>query len=84
LLFWSLPIGIGLIVPQFKEGNHARQLIPTPFPAKAIHRQRLALNRLWEVLPEQDRQRTLQLLSRLVAQQLQPPPDGAEVPDEDD
>jgi len=64
--------------------NHARQRSTTPFPAKPIRTRRLALNRLWEVLPEEDRQRTLQLLSRLVAQQLQPQPNGAEVPDEDD
>ena len=53
------------------------------FRRRPIRSQRLALNRLWGVLPEEDRQRTLQLLSRLVAQQLQPP-NGAEVPDEDD
>jgi hypothetical protein len=40
------------------------------------------LNRLWEALPEEDRQRALPLLSRLVAQRLQPPPSGAEVADE--
>ena len=45
---------------------------------------RLAVNRLWEVLPEEDRQQTLQLLSRLVAQQLQPPQNGEGVPDEDE
>ena len=63
--------------------NHA-QLSPTPFPRRRSGLSGLALNRLWEVLPEEDRQRTLQLLSRLVAQQLQPPPNGAEVHGEDD
>ena len=41
---------------------------PDPFPASPI-RGRHRLYRLWEVLAEEDRQRTLQLLSRLVAQQ---------------
>ena len=72
-----------LIVPPFREGNHVQQLRSTPFPAKAVRSRRIALNRLWEALPEEDRQRALQLLSRLVALQLQPPPAGGEVPDEE-
>jgi hypothetical protein len=41
----------------------------------------IALKRLWEAIPEPNRQQTLQALSQLLAQQLQPPPEK-EVRDE--
>ena len=37
-------------------------------------RSTLPLNRLWSTLPEPDRRRLLQILGRLVAQQLRPRP----------
>jgi hypothetical protein len=41
------------------------------------------LKRLWEAIPELNRQQTLQTLSRVITQQLQPPPSEKEVRDED-
>ncbi len=43
----------------------------------------MALQRLWEVLRLEDRQQTLRVLSRIVAQQLQLPPNVEEVNHED-
>ena len=51
-------------------------------PPQAAAKQ-IALKHLWETIPEPNRQQTLQALSRLVAQQLQPPPNEKEVRDED-
>lgn len=45
--------------------------------------QRMALNRLWERLRPEDRQRTLQVLGRIVGQQLQLPPSDGEKHHED-
>jgi hypothetical protein len=38
---------------------------------------------MWETLPEETRRRTLITLSRIVAQQVQPPPSEKEVTHED-
>jgi hypothetical protein len=45
--------------------------------------QRVMLDRLWTVLAEADRQRTLRTLSRVVVQQLLPPAKDKEVAHED-
>jgi hypothetical protein len=42
----------------------------------------LTLSRLWQTLPAANRQRLLQTLGRLVAQQLPTPPPPKEVADE--
>jgi hypothetical protein len=39
----------------------------------------LGLNKLWMVLGDQDRRRTLATLSQIIAKQLQPPPQEKEV-----
>jgi hypothetical protein len=43
----------------------------------------VALKQLWEVIPEATREKALQTLARLVAQQLQTPPSEKEACDED-
>jgi hypothetical protein len=78
-----LPIGTKLIASLLKEESHAIQprrslFVPTHAAGKPI-----ALKQLWEVIPEANRLRALQTLSRLVAQQLQPPPHEKEVRGED-
>jgi hypothetical protein len=42
----------------------------------------LEIDRLWSLLTDEQRQRTLVTLSRIVVQQLDAPPDGQEVRDE--
>ena len=65
------------------EERHAiqpqRSLFAQPQPAAL----QVALKQLWVAIPEPQRQQTLQILSRLVEQQLQPPPSEKEVRDED-
>jgi hypothetical protein len=77
-----LPIGTQLIAALLKEERHAGQTRPNLF-AQTPAAKPLALKQLWEAIPEPNRQRTLQALRRLVAQQLQPPPADKEVRDED-
>jgi hypothetical protein len=78
-----LPIGTRLIVAALKEENHAGQPNSNPFPLPTGPSQRLGLQQLWENLPEPERQRTLEVLARVVAQQLQRPPNDQEVRYED-
>jgi hypothetical protein len=47
-----------------------------PRIAPFLPEQRLLLKNLWEKLPQECRQRTLQTLSQVVAQQILPPPHG--------
>ena len=76
-------IGFKPIVSRLKEESHAvqprRDLFVPPQPAVKP----IALEQLWEAIPEPNRQQALQTLNRLVAQQLQPPPGEKEVRDED-
>lgn len=63
-----------------KEGHHAtpqHQACPPPRRTEAAAV--VLLNQLWRVLPVEDRHRTLQTLSRVVAQQLAPAPNTSEV-----
>ena len=53
----------------------ASKLVPPRRPQAAT---RVLLNRLWHVLPIENRQRALRLLSRVVAQQLAPAPSTSE------
>jgi hypothetical protein len=81
-LFWSSPIGFKLIVSLLTEESHATQPRRPPFvPSQAAAKQ-IVLKRLWEAIPESNRQQAWQALSQLLAQQLQPPPEK-EVRDED-
>jgi hypothetical protein len=50
---------------------------------RAEQRPRVALEQLWQTLPESDRQHTLQTLSRIVAQQVFGSPDRKEVRHDD-
>ena len=50
----------------------AKRGLPTPQPPTPVA---LPLNRLWEMLTDEDRRRTLATLSRIVARQLPPPLD---------
>jgi hypothetical protein len=77
-----LPIGTQLIAALLKEERHAGQPRPNLF-AQPQAANPLTLKQLWEAIPEPNRQRTLQALRRLIAQQLQPPPSDKEVHDED-
>jgi hypothetical protein len=45
---------------------------------------KIALNQMWEALPEEKRRRTLITLSRIVMQQMQLPRSQEEVTHEDD
>ncbi len=48
---------------------------PSPVPPRPLEpTRRVPLTRLWQVLPQADRHRTLLTLSRIVAQQLPRPP----------
>lgn len=49
----------------------------------AEQRPRVALEQLWQSLPEGDRRQTLRTLSRIVAQQIFEPQDRQEVRHED-
>ena len=51
--------------------HHRSRSVP-PRPPEPTRR--VPLTRLWQALPEADRQRTLLTLSRIVAQQLPRPP----------
>ncbi len=66
-----------------KEKGHARQAGRNLFPPEPTSRQRIALHRLWEILRPEARQRTLQILGRIVGQQLQLPPNIKEEHHED-
>jgi len=68
----------------FKEGIHAR--IATrgnASPPVATANRQIVLSHLWAALPDKVRQQTLKTLSRIVTQQLLPPPDEKEVDHED-
>jgi hypothetical protein len=78
-----LPIGTKLFLALLKEENHAVQPGRNLFVATQAAAKPIALKQLWEAIPRSNRQQTLQTLSRLVAQQLQPPPAEKEVRDED-
>jgi hypothetical protein len=78
-----LPIGTTLIAALLKEESHALQPRRTLFVLNQAAAKPLALKQLWEALPQPNRQQTLQTLSRLIAQQLQPLPGEKEVDDED-
>jgi len=52
---------------------------PNPPPPRMFRVHRLPLKKLWNVLPEANRRRTLQSLSRLIQQHLRQPPAGQEV-----
>jgi hypothetical protein len=67
----------------FKEETHVPKQARSLFQPSAPRSQRISLRRLWQALPEEDQQQTLQVLSRIVAQQLQAPPGEKEVPHED-
>lgn len=55
-----------------------------PRSAPFLPDQRIPLKNLWEKLPQDCRQRTLQTLSQILAQQILPPPrDAKEVGHED-
>jgi hypothetical protein len=64
------------------EESHAVRPGRSLFALPQAATKQLALKRLWEAIPEPNRQRALQALSQLLAQQLQPPP-AKEVRDED-
>ena len=53
------------------------QIPPAPIPSATV-----ALDQLWLRLSLERRQGALRTLSRIVAQQLEPPPEGKEVDDE--
>jgi hypothetical protein len=78
-----LPIGTQFTATLLKEENHASQPRRNFFPPTPAAAKPLALKQLWEAFPEANRQRTLQALLRLVAQQIQPRPGEQEVRDED-
>lgn len=55
--------------------------VPVP-PPRPIAAKTVALDQLWLRLSLERRQGVLRTLSRVVAQQLEPPPEGKEVDDE--
>jgi hypothetical protein len=66
-----------------KEEPRARQPTRNLFPLESGTSRPIALGRLWEVLRPEDRRQTLQVLRRIVAQQIQLPPNIEEVRHED-
>ena len=56
--------------------HHRARSVPPPRPPAP--RQRRPVTRLWQALPQADRQRALLTLSRIVAQHLPRPPAGKE------
>lgn len=66
-----------------KEDHHAPQPRRPLLPPDPSVTQRLSLQQLWAVLPDEQRRRTIQVLSQVVANQLQAPPNDKEVPHED-
>jgi hypothetical protein len=61
-----------------KENGHARIAKGGPTTAPVLSAA-LGLNPLWMVLGDEDRRRTLAMLSQIIAHQLQPPPQEKEV-----
>ena len=66
-----------------KEEAYARQQKRNLFPPESPPKQRIALQQIWNVLREENRQQTLRVLSRIVAQQLHVPPNVEEERHED-
>jgi hypothetical protein len=66
-----------------KEDQHAPQPKRPLFPTEPSVTQRLSLQQLWAAVPDEQRRRTVQVLSQIVAKQLQAPPDDKEAPYED-
>jgi hypothetical protein len=52
---------------------------PVPPPPQAKLKPSLALTRLWQEVPAGNRQKTLQVLARIIGQQLPMPPTAKEV-----
>lgn len=70
----------------YKEETHARiakGASASKLMLRAEQRPRVALEQLWQTLPESDRQHTLQMLSRIVAQQVFGSTDRKEVRHDD-
>jgi hypothetical protein len=78
-----LPIGLNGIVLLLKEESHAVQPGRSLFVQPLAATKRFGLKRLWEVIPQANRQQTLETLSQLIAQQLQAPLNTKEVRYED-
>ena len=80
----SSPNGITPIIARGKECRHAQTSAPdSPPPPPAALSPQITLLQLWATLPDEPRRKTLQTLSRLVAQQLHDPRRPQEVSHED-